>query len=188
MYLNKRTFGRTCLAFILLGLAACTPAQIAETPVPVFRNTAAQIASQTDVSAARMAGNWVIRQSFANHGYSGVRLTIDVLPDDALQVSFPRQICVDAQCIMQAGPLVLLRSTGPGRWMPVDPPQYWPSGELWVMWMDFDSRTAAIGTPSGEFGWIMDKNPTGGRDRIIAARDIMDWFGYDMARLEEVSP
>jgi apolipoprotein D and lipocalin family protein len=55
-----------------------------------------------------------------------------------------------------------------------------------VMWMDFDSRTAAIGTPNGDFGWIMDKNPTGGGDRIAAARDIMDWFGYDVSQLQEV--
>lgn len=63
--------------------------------------------------------------------------------------------------------------------MPVDPPRGWPKAELWVKWMDFDDRTASIGSPSGEFGSIIDKSATGGADRIIAARDIMQWFGYD---------
>ena len=59
--------------------------------------------------------------------------------------------------------------------------------DLWVLWMDFDSRTAAIGTPSGAFGFIIDKSLTGGADRITAAREIMDWFGYDLARLADVA-
>jgi apolipoprotein D and lipocalin family protein len=70
--------------------------------------------------------------------------------------------------------------------MPAGDQALLPAAEIWVLWMDFDDRTAAIGTPSGRFGWIMDKNTTGGGDRITAARDIMEWFGYNMAQLEEV--
>jgi len=74
--------------------------------------------------------------------------------------------------------LYLMEPVGPGRWKTQSPSGTLPDEDLWVMWMDFDSRTAAIGNPSGEFGWIMDKNPTGGGDRITAARDIMEWFGW----------
>ena len=57
--------------------------------------------------------------------------------------------------------------------------------EWWVLWLDHDNRTAAIGTPGGEFGWIMDRAPKGGADRIRAAKQIMQWSGYDMAHVKE---
>jgi len=179
---------RSVMSLILASavLIGCAPKPV-EIPAPVYRDPSAQIASQTNVTAGRLAGAWTIRQRFAGEGRFGDTFTLTALPDDALQVSFPRQICVDGECSDVVEPLILLEKTGPGRWMPVDPPRGWPDAEMWVMWMDFDDRTAALGTPSGEFGWIIDKSATGGADRIIAARDIMEWFGYDMARLNEVA-
>lgn len=178
---------RVLTLLTLVGLIGCAPAP--EPVVPeVFRDQSAQIASQTDVTAQRMAGDWVVRQSFATKPYPTAGFELSVLPDGALQMSFPPPSCVGAvDCAEVSDTLVLLLPTGPGRWTPVDPPRAWPDADLWVMWMDFDSRTAAIGTPSGQFGWIMDRNPTGGEDRIIAARDIMDWFGYDPGQLQEVA-
>ncbi len=55
--------------------------------------------------------------------------------------------------------------------------------EYWVLWLDADYRTAAIGTPSGKFGWIIDRKRSGGSDRIRAASEILDWVGYDMSKL-----
>lgn len=72
-----------------------------------------------------------------------------------------------------------LRQTGPGRFRIGDGPEWW------VMWLDADNRTAAIGTPGGAFGWIMDRAPKGGADRIRAAKEIMQWMGYDMSRAME---
>jgi len=172
--------------FALLGLVACAaPAPVLNT-VEVFRNPTAQIASQTNVTAARMAGDWVIRQSFA--GATGPQGTMSLmeLPDGALQWTFPRESCLNDVCNRE-DVLVLLEPTGPGRWAPSDPQAAGFGAELWVMWMDFDDRTAAIGTPDGQFGFILDKSSNGGGDRITAARDIMEWFGYNMALLKEVS-
>ncbi|MCP5036327.1 MAG: hypothetical protein GY945_01870 [Rhodobacteraceae bacterium] len=58
--------------------------------------------------------------------------------------------------------------------------------EYWVLWVDEDYRTAAIGTPSGTFGWIIDRERSGGEDRIVAAREVLEWLGYDMNRLIEL--
>ena len=149
-----------------------------------FRDQSAQIASQTNVAASRMAGDWVIRQRVASQKGPIGGMTLSELPAGALQLSVLGGDCIDDVCF-ETETLVLLEPTGPGRWTAVNPPAGVVTAEIWVMWMDFDTRTAAIGTPSGEFGWIMDKNPTGGRDRITAARDIMDWFGYDVERLQE---
>jgi apolipoprotein D and lipocalin family protein len=57
--------------------------------------------------------------------------------------------------------------------------------EIWLLWVDTGYRTAALGTPDGSFGMILDRSATGGTDRIAAARDIFDWFGYDLTKLQE---
>ncbi|MCF2869952.1 hypothetical protein L0664_02630 [Octadecabacter sp. G9-8] len=176
---------RILTALMILALAACTGAPDIVEPRPVFRDTDAQIASQTDVTAQRMAGEWIIRQRVPAADGPVSAMTLAALPAGALQLSLLGGDCVEDVCFEEEA-LVLLTPTGPGRWTPVNPPAGWPAQEIWVMWMDFDSRTAAIGTPSGEFGWIMDKNLTGGGDRITAARDIMEWFGYNMDQLNEV--
>ena len=54
--------------------------------------------------------------------------------------------------------------------------------ELWVLWVDDDFRTAVIGTPDGRFGWIMDRPGQASRDRTRAAREILDFNGYDTDR------
>ena len=166
-------------------LAGCTlgPPKLAQ--VEVFRDPSAQIASQTDVTADRMAGEWYIRQRFTSETGPVFRMSLGALSDGDLELTDLIGDCIDDVC-NEEEVFVLLKPSGPGRWTPTGPQALLPDAELWVMWMDFDSRTAAIGTPSGEFGWIMDKNPTGGGDRITAARDIMDWFGYDVGRLEGV--
>jgi len=129
----------------------------------------------------------VIRQSFAGSWGARGSLGLDVLPNGALQWANTVQACADGLCSSEEI-LVLLVPAGPGRWTPADPAEAGFDGELWVMWMDFADRTAAIGTPDGQFGFIMDKSSTGGGDRIIAARDIMAWFGYDISQLKETSP
>jgi len=176
---------RVVTGLVLVVLAACAAEQPVRTQAAVLRDPSEQIASQTNVTAGRMAGRWVIRQRFANQsGPLGV-VMFSTLPNGALQMAQTHQTCSVDPC-GRAQTLVLMEPTGLGRWTAVDAPIFFPREELWVMWMDFDSHTAAIGTPSGEFGWIMDKNPTGGGDRIAAARDIMDWFGYDVSQLQEV--
>ncbi|SMX37252.1 hypothetical protein [Octadecabacter ascidiaceicola] len=178
---------RVVLAMVSSLLVACTEEPVAPVqPAEVFRDTAAQIASQTDVTAARMAGEWAIRQRFAAPRTPRSGMSLSALPNEALQLTVIGGDCIDDVCFEEET-LILLEKTGPGRWTAQGPQTALPEGEFWVMWMEFDSRTAAIGAPSGEFGWIMDKNITGGGDRITAARDIMDWFGYNVSRLEEVN-
>lgn len=179
---------RSVAAIALLAVTACAPVPLLDAPIVSYRDGAAQIASQTDVTAARMVGEWTIRQRFDGMTSPATFVSINPLPDGALQMSVAlgAGACGPDSCADPEFLMVLLEPSGPGRWTPVAPPHPLSAAPLWVHWMDFDSRTAAIGTPTGEFGWIMDKNATGGADRITAARDILDWFGYDIARLKEV--
>lgn len=55
-------------------------------------------------------------------------------------------------------------------------------GPWWVLWADADYRTLVIGSPNGRLGFILNR---GGfpADRLKAAKDILDWNGYDLRRL-----
>ena len=83
---------------------------------------------------------------------------------------------------------VLYRESLAGRFRAAGPVPVAVPAELWVYWMDFDDRTMAIGDPNSDFVAILDRAPTGGADRIRAAREILDWYGYDLSRLRTISP
>jgi apolipoprotein D and lipocalin family protein len=53
----------------------------------------------------------------------------------------------------------------------------------WVLWDDADNRTLAIGTPSGAFGFVLNRGADIPSDRIVAAREILDFNSYDLSRL-----
>lgn len=54
----------------------------------------------------------------------------------------------------------------------------------WIVWADTDLRTLVIGTPSGEMGFILNRDGALPSDRLKAAREILDWNGYDLDRLQ----
>ncbi|WP_137701562.1 lipocalin family protein [Marimonas lutisalis] len=144
---------------LALLLAGCTPA-----PAPEgVRNPQAPISSQVDVMAGRMAGDWVVRASWSEVARPGERLHLRAGQGGGLWLGE-----------------IALPARGHGRFGGGGGIPQW-----WVLWLDADNRTAAIGTPGGEFGWIMDRKSKGGADRIRAAKEIMDWMGYDMARARE---
>lgn len=50
--------------------------------------------------------------------------------------------------------------------------------EWWVLWVDADYRTALIGTPGGEFGFVLNRGGPLPPDRLQAVRDIATFNGY----------
>jgi apolipoprotein D and lipocalin family protein len=56
--------------------------------------------------------------------------------------------------------------------------------DWWVLWADGDYRTLVIGTPSGRFGFVLNRESLLPADRLRAVRDIVRFNGYrseDMA-------
>lgn len=74
--------------------------------------------------------------------------------------------------------------SGPGRFDLVLNGQ---KDEYWVLWVDEGYRSAVLGTPSGNVGWILNRTAPMPIDRLNAAREILDWNGYDLSRLQWVS-
>ena len=68
------------------------------------------------------------------------------------------------------------RPAGPGR-LAV------PVHDDWcILWVDSGYRTLAIGTPSGRFGFILDRDILP-EDRLTAAREVFDFNGYGVTNL-----
>ena len=130
-------------------------------PIP-FRNPTAQVASQSDVTLVRLAGDWNVVSIFEDAQFSAVR-----------RVSFGQNAM---QVNDQSLAITQLRE---GRLI-ADGQQFW------VHWMDINDRTAVIGSPDGRYGWIMDRTGAPSADRLKAAREILKWYGYDLSRLKDV--
>lgn len=146
--------GLTCIS--LLGLVACEPVtMLPNTSIPL-RNPTAPIASQVDVTVARMNGDWQVVSGAGIAVGSHLTITDSLILIDGVEQSFA--------------------PSGPGRFK--------LGGEdIWVHWLDINNRTAALGNPDGARVWIMDRQGNPG-ERLNAARKILNWYGYDLNRLK----
>ena len=82
-------------------------------------------------------------------------------------------LCLNGRDVPVAG---LAEPVGPGRL------RIKGQADWWVLWVDSGYRTLAIGTPSGQFGFVLDRGAIPG-DRLTAAREIFDFNGYATAAL-----
>jgi len=171
----------------LLLLAACAK----DSPPPpqgdvpgLLRNPTAPLASQVDVTAERLKGDWFVRQSLGVTGWLGPKINIAPAADGRLVMTSETVGCADDVDLCQAYVQTInLIEDGQGRWQVSSASDGFPTDPLWVLWMEFDDRTVAIGGPTGKYVWIMDRTATGGGDRITAARDILKWYGYDVDKM-----
>jgi apolipoprotein D and lipocalin family protein len=154
------------LSGLLLALAACGGREDAAPPEPLsLRNPAAPLGGTSRFDAGRFAGDWVTRACLGPcaPGVSFTQsLTGAVIENDG---SASRAFVPGAPGILRAA-----------------------EGEevLVVMWVDEGFRTAAVGRADGSRAAIIDRAPTGGEDRITAAREILDFNGWDVSRLRRV--
>jgi apolipoprotein D and lipocalin family protein len=145
-----------------LTLAACAPKPVATG----FRSTEVPIWSAAAFAPAQAAGSWrqvaVFQAEGAECGAGGVEIT-----PEAGGLRLSGALCLDGSKRDVSG---VATSSGPGRLM--------VGGEdWWVLWVDTGYRTMAIGTPSGRFGFILDRGAIPS-DRLNAAREVFDFNGY----------
>lgn len=175
---------------LLAGLAACKQAGVPDGPAPLMlRNPTAQIGSQVDVVAADLAGDWYVRQGVTDTWPATVGGMTLGAEGAALTVLFSGGVCDPAGICFDTVEALAYAPVAPGRWQATEPGKVAQVGfpaEFWVYWMDFDDRTIAVGDPNSGFVAILDRAPNGGGDRIQAARDILEWYGYDLTRIQEV--
>ncbi|NAZ37943.1 lipocalin family protein [Rubellimicrobium sp. CFH 75288] len=154
---------------LLVLLAACgRPAPEAPEPVaaPSFRDPAIPIASSLRAGAADLAGEWVVARAYPGGPLplaAGTPLSLRMAEGGALLWS-------------AGGRTLRTEEVARGRFRA-------GGTELWLLWTDDDGRTAVIGSPDGRAGWIMDRAGRASSDRARAAREMLDFNGFDLARL-----
>lgn len=172
------------LAFAaLMGVAACS----APPPEPVavgpsYRDPNALIGVTSRFDAKKFEGVWYVRAGY-DPALGRMAFRMMDTPKGAVMrlgvfVCDGAGVCGDYAEDLPTKPL------GKGRFavtMPDGQPR-----EFWVLWVDEGFRTAVLGNKAGSFGWIVDRSTTGGADRIKAAREILDFNGYDVSQLKVV--
>ena len=146
----------------LLGLAACAAA-------PDGGGTALRVPSAPIYSAAafdttRLAGRWAQVAGFGAACAPGV---VEFTPTPQ-GLTLRGSLCLDGRQVRLSGPVAPL---GQGRFAVPG------MADWWVLWVDSGYRTLAIGTPSGAFGFVLDRGAIP-RDRLDAARELFDFNGY----------
>lgn len=143
-------------------LAACAPKPVQQVS---FRDTSRQVYSIAGLDPARIGGHWVQVAGFGADCGGG---TIEIGPTTHYA------LCLANGTATGAGAMT---SGLPGRF---DVPGL---GPFWVLWADADDRTLVIGAPSGRYGFVLNREAAIPPDRLKAARDILQFNGYDVAKL-----
>lgn len=168
----------------LLLLAACSAAPPPQTGG--FRNPGAGIYSNAVFRPERLAGNWYQVADFAADGAPACASgRLGVTPQGDGLLGIDANLCLGGHPASFRGQA---RISGPGRLALIGAEPGGLGAEWWVLWVDDGYRTLAIGTPSGDFGMILNREPALPADRMAAAREILAWNGYDLSRLRAFAP
>ena len=155
----------------ILLLAACAAPQKTVT-MGRYRAADAPIYSNAVLEEPRLAGRWQQVATFGEAGSCKPGSAEITQTPSGMNIDY--RLCQSGNDMQGAGPM---QPVGPGRFQVPGQPAPW-----WVLWADVDYRTLVIGSPDGRVGFIINR---GGfpADRIIAAREILDFNGYDLKRL-----
>lgn len=170
---------RAAAAVLCAALAACAPPPEDSTG-PGFRRAGSPIASKALFDLDRFLGEWQVVALFPWSETAACPGKTFRFGTGPAGLGLERR-CAGATATSQ------IALTGPGRFAVTPGPDPFPAGELWVLWVDEGYRTAVIGMPTGRGGWILDRTGQIPADRLAAARELLDFNGYDVTRLVEVA-
>jgi apolipoprotein D and lipocalin family protein len=163
-------------------LAACAaPAP----PSAGYRDPAKGIYSNAVFQPERLAGRWVQVAEFAPGSAPACAASgMGITPQSPTRLAVQADLCLGGKPMRYNGEAEV---TGPGRVTLLGADPAGLGAEWWVLWVDDGYRTLVVGTPSGQFGMILNRDAALPPDRLAAAREILDWNGYDLSRLRPVA-
>ena len=132
-----------------------------------YRNPAVTLAGTTRFDAARFAGDW---RALACLGPGATRERYALTPDGRLL----READGTVRAFRMTGHGVLRAGEGAEA-----------AQTLVVMWVDDGFRTAVLGDAEGRWAAILNRGAEA-PDRTAAAREILDFNGWDLARLRRI--
>lgn len=156
-------------------VAACAPQTATD---GVYRNAAAPIYSIAAFDPGQLDGRWDQVAAFASKAKVGCRPggAEFARKADAMQITY--QLCLSGRNTAGAGTIDL---TGPGRFAITGKDRI--GEDWWVLWVDEGYRSLVIGNPSGTFGFILNQGKSFPADRLVAAREVLDFNGYNVETL-----
>lgn len=166
------------LAALALLVSSCTRPPV---PVAQFRNTGVQMWSNAVTDPMALQGRWTQVATFASDGTPECATGGLDLNPVANGLYAAARLCVNGVNTVYRGPLAI---SGPGRLRPMDQAQAPLNRDWWVLWVDVDIRTLVLGTPDGSFAVILNRDARLPGDRRKAAREILEWNGYDLSHLQ----
>ncbi|EEW25655.1 lipocalin family protein [Rhodobacter ferrooxidans] len=146
-----------------------------------YRDAGIGLYSNAVFQPERLTGTWTQVAAFAPNGAPGCQSGQAQFTPTAAGLSLTANLCLSGQPVAYTGRVGFIE-TGRMQLSGADPAgigQPW-----WVLWVDTDYRTLVIGTPSGAFGFILNRDGKLPADRLKAAREILDWGGYDLRKLQ----
>ncbi len=167
---------RLILPLLLLLVACAAPAP----RVDGFRQPGRPIYSNAVLDLTTLSGRWMQVAAFSASGTPGCAPGGADIAAGTSGLTLSGRLCLNGANLTYRGPMAI---SGPGRLTPAARAPRPLDREWWVLWADVDLRTLVIGTPDGSFGFILNRGGALPPDRLRAARDILDWNGYDVARL-----
>lgn len=179
-------FGLFALMAMALAGCAMDGAPTGDGAIP-FRNPTAPIGVTSRYDDSRFAGIWYVR-GVVDRGVSPVQ--IERRADGAGSVNWivSRAVCAtDGGPCNVAGEVWTATTDVPGADVITDP-RTGSTQRPVVVWVDADYRTAAVGDEGGAFAWVLDRAPRGGADRIKAARQVLEFSGFDLRQMRVGPP
>jgi len=177
------------ILLVVLALAACSEPLPDENPgglFEVYRDTNVPIASKALFEPAKYLGKWYEIARYPvpfEVGCAGVTAEYGALPDGRISVL---NTCRNLDGTIRSTITGAAEVVGPGRLKVSFPSVPFGTADYWVLWTDETYRTAVVGAPNGRSGWILNREPTIPQDRLNAAREVLDFNGYDLSRLVNV--
>jgi len=167
---------RLALLAATVALAGCVGGEKAG-----YRDPSVPIASLAVYDPARMAGDWNVAAAF------GAEAACGSAKERWIQVAAATFRVEGVACAghRQRASSTEARHVGPGRFLRRGSGG---SEQIWVLWADADNRIAVLGTPDGRFGRILARPGASRGDLMQAARRVLEFNGYDLARLVTLAP
>ena len=165
------------IAILLLALAGCGMNGN-------YRDTSVKMESVSRLDAGRYAGLWYEIARFPNgfeRDCTAVTAEYTLREDGRIGVKNScRKNSPDGALKVADG---VARVAAPGQlkvkfvqWLPFE-------GDYWVIGLDEDYQWSVVGTPSGDFGWILARSPQMSEEDLAAAKAVLEADGYDLSQL-----
>lgn len=152
-----------------------------------YRDQSVPIASKALFDPSQYTGLWYEVARFPTsfeRGCVGVTAEYQLIDADTVSV---KNICRNPDGSVKSMINGSADVVGPGRLKVSFPSVPFVKGDYWVLWTDESYRTAVVGAPKGTTGWILNRDPQISADRLAAAKEILDFNGYDVSKLEMVA-